>query len=105
LTYLSLASSAGLRQGLFAQGSLGTSTLQTAAIPLTAMRTDKPQPYVQVVINNQVVHQAITPGRRGEFKGQTMVAVPDLKEGTQFLNGSVGAVRAGTPVKPPQGGN
>src|SRR6185369_657887 len=58
LAYLEVADVAGLRQGLFAQGTLGTGQLTALAVPLAAVRTDKPAPYVQVVENNQVAHKA-----------------------------------------------
>lgn len=103
LAYLALDSNAGLRQGLFAQGTLGTGNLKTLALPLSAVRTDKPQPYVQLVVNQQVVHQNVTPGAQGEFEGQTMVAVQGLTEDAPALQGRVGAVRAGTVVKFAQG--
>lgn len=104
LTYLALESSTGLRQGLFAQGTLGTGMVTTLAIPLSAVRTDKPQPYVQLVSNGQVTHQTVVPGIRGEYQGHTMVAIQGLAEGSQVLSGSVGAIRAGTLVKSTQGG-
>ena len=104
LAYLALASSDGMRQGLFAQGTLGTGSVTTIAVPLSAVRTDKPQPYVQQVSNGQVVHQTVVTGTRGDFEGQTMVAIEGVAEGTQILAGSVGAVRAGTLVKTAQGG-
>ncbi len=44
IAYLAVDSAPGLRQGLFAQGTLGTGRLQTLAVPLNAVRTDKPQP-------------------------------------------------------------
>lgn len=103
LAYLALDSSTGLRQGLFAQGTLGTGTLQTLALPLSAVRTDKPQPYVQLVVDQQVVHQNVTPGAQGELDGQTMVAVQGLAADAPVLQGRVGAVRAGTLVKLSQG--
>ena len=104
LAYLALASSDGMRQGLFAQGTLSTGRVTTIAVPLSAVRTDKPQPYVQQVSNGQVVHQTVITGTRGDFEGQTMVAIEGVAEGTQILAGSVGAVRAGTLVKTAQGG-
>lgn len=104
LAYLALEPNTGLRQGLFAQGRLDTGSVKTLAVPLNAVRTDKPQPYVQQIVDNQVVHQTVVPGLRGEYQGQTMVAVQGLAEGAQILNGNVGAVRAGTLVKLTQGG-
>lgn len=99
LAYLALESSAGLRQGLFAQGTLEIGTSRTLAAPLSAVRTDKPQPYVQLVSNDQVVHQTVELGARGEFKGQTLVGLKGVNEDAMILAGSVGALRAGTLVK------
>ncbi len=99
LAYLAMESSPGLRQGLFAQGSLQTGVNHTLAVPLTTVRTDKPAPYVQVVDKGRVMHQSVTLGARGELGGQSLVAVQGVSEGATVLVGSVGSLRAGTPVK------
>jgi RND family efflux transporter MFP subunit len=99
LAYLSVETSAGLRQGLFAQGTLATGTTRALALPLAAVRTDKPEPYVQTISNGQVKHAAVTLGTRGEANGQTMVAVGAIAENTEVLSGMVGPVREGTLVK------
>jgi RND family efflux transporter MFP subunit len=99
LAYLSIESKPGLRQGLFAQGNLVTGATHTLAVPLNAVRTDKPQPYVQLVTDAKVVHQTVELGTRGDFDGQAMVAVQGVKEGSTVLNGTVGSVIAGTLVK------
>ena len=99
LVYLGLAGREGLRQGVFAQGSLGTQSVQVLAVPVSSVRTDKPQPYVQVVQNNQVVHVTVKPGARSEGDSQSLVAVDGLNEGAQVLAGSVGAVREGVQVR------
>jgi RND family efflux transporter MFP subunit len=99
LVYLSLAATAGLRQGLFAQGALATGRVTALALPLDALRTDKPQPYVQRIVDGRVQHQTVTPGVRGAYQGQAMVAVQGLSEGAEVLLGAVGALREGTLVK------
>jgi len=99
LAYLALDSTEGLRQGLFAQGALALGKATTLAVPLSAVRTDKPQPYVQVVSKGQVSHQAVTLGARGDSGGQTLVAVQGVNEGATVLGGTVGTVREGTLVK------
>jgi multidrug efflux system membrane fusion protein len=38
-----------LRQGLFAQGTLGTARASLLSVPVSAVRTDKPAPYVQAL--------------------------------------------------------
>lgn len=99
LVYLAVEAAPGLRQGLFAQGTIGTERLQTLAVPLTAVRTDKPQPYVQLVSRQQVVHQTVEVGARGEVDGQTMVAIQGVPEGATVLVGAVGTLRDGSTVK------
>jgi RND family efflux transporter MFP subunit len=98
LVYLSLASGANLRQGLFAQGTLITGQASVLALPLNAVRTDKPQPYVQVVIDNRVTHQTVALGLRGEFKGQAMLEITGIEPGAVVINGAAGTLREGTPV-------
>jgi len=99
LVYLAMAAQPGLRQGLFAQGTLGIGRVTTLAVPLSALRTDQPAPYVQLVEGDRVAHRTVTPGARGDADGVAMVAVDGLAENALVLAGSVGALRAGTPVK------
>ena len=63
------------------------------------MRTDAPQPYVQVLEQQKVVHQTVETGVRGELGGQAMVAVKGIPENALLIAGSVGSVRAGTVVR------
>ncbi|MDD3937007.1 efflux RND transporter periplasmic adaptor subunit [Rhodoferax sp.] len=99
LVYLTLAADTHLRHGLFAQGSLNVGVVKTLALPLSAVRTDKPQPYVQLVSQNQVRHVNVTPGLRGDLAGVAMVAVTGVPEGSLVIDGSVGSLRVGTLVK------
>lgn len=99
LAYLAVAPMPGLRQGLFAQGTLGTGRLTSLALPLSAVRTDKPAPYVQVVENGQVVHREVELGARGEAEHETMVGIQGVAENTLVISGLVGPLRAGTLVK------
>jgi RND family efflux transporter MFP subunit len=98
LVYLSVANTTGLRQGLFAQGSLGTTKIQTLSVPLAAVRNDKPSPYVQVVQNGSISHQSVEIGARGDLQGTTMVAVKNINAGTQVTLASAGFIRDGTKV-------
>lgn len=117
LVYLQLdtrdVGQAGLRQGLFAQGRLVTETLRAVAAPLSAVRYDKPQPYLQVLDQGVVRHLGVTLGLRGRDpkpgaqgalgeEGE-LVAVQALDgsplEGRAVLQGVVGALREGTPVR------
>ena len=103
MVYLGVAGEPGLRQGLFAEGALGTRSVQALAVPLSSVRTDKPQPYVQVVDQQQVRHVTVQTGVRAEKSErnntQTWVEVQGLAEGAQVLAGSTGTVREGTQVK------
>ncbi len=105
LVYLSLEKPEGLRQGLFAQGALAVGVSRTLALPVSAIRTDKPQPYVQWVQDNKVAHQTVELGERGESNGVAMVSVKGIPEGTPVLAGAVGALRAGTAIKNAAGSN
>lgn len=104
LVYLTVETVPGLRQGLFAQGNLGTQRVQALVVPLSAVRTDKPQPYVQLINQQQVVHQRVKLGARGEVDGQAMVALEGLAENATVIAGTVGVLREGSAVKLPQSG-
>ena len=97
--YLAIAPGSALRHGLFAEGLLATGTVTTLAVPLSAVRTDKPQPYVQVVQGDVVQHVTVALGARSEVDGQTLVGVTGLPPGATVLAGTVGVLREGTRVK------
>jgi RND family efflux transporter MFP subunit len=103
MVYLGVTGQDGLRQGLFAEGRLGTRTVQALAVPLSSVRTDKLQPYVQVVDGGLVRHVNVQTGTRTEKIREnitlTWVEVQGLAEGAQVLTASAGAVREGTQVK------
>jgi len=101
IAYLALEATKGLRQGLFAQGTLRVGESEALAIPLSAVRTDKPKPYVQIVRDSRIVHQAVELGAQGESDGQQMVALNGLDPTTPVVSGSVGRLREGTLVKMP----
>lgn len=96
LAYLAIAPSPGLRQGLFAQGTLATGSSRVLAVPLSSVRTDKPAPYVQLAVNGVVVHQQVTLGRKGVAGSQPIVEVGGVAEGADVLVGAIGALREGT---------
>lgn len=107
LIYLALDKAEGLRHGLFAKGILGMGKSQVMAVPLSAVRTDRAQPYVQVVEQVgdqlQVMHKTVTLGVRGmdlaQPESETMVGVAGLPEGSTVLKSHVGALREGMAVK------
>jgi RND family efflux transporter MFP subunit len=88
-----------LRQGLFAQGTLGTARTSLLAVPLASVRTDKPTPYVQAIENGKVVHRSAELGARGSANGTDVVAVKGLPDSMVVILGNVGALREGTAVK------
>ncbi|WP_310627110.1 efflux RND transporter periplasmic adaptor subunit [Limnohabitans sp.] len=107
LIYLALDKAEGLRHGLFAKGVLGLGKSQVLAVPLSAVRTDRAQPYVQVVERvgdqQQVAHKTVTLGMRGmdltQPESEPMVGVTGVNEGSTVLKGHVGALRSGMVVK------
>ena len=99
LAYLQVASRPGLRQGLFAQGTLGTASARVLAVPVTSVRTNKPLPYVQVVENNVVIHKTVALGVRGEVDGQMLVAVTGVAEGARLLGATAGLIPEGSTLK------
>jgi RND family efflux transporter MFP subunit len=98
VVYLGIPGREGLRQGLFAQGSLGTQSVQVLAVPVSSVRTDKPQPYVQVVQDGKIAHITVQPGAHSEGGRESLIAVSGLSAGAQVLTGSVGPVREGVAV-------
>jgi RND family efflux transporter MFP subunit len=107
MIYLALDKPQGLRHGLFAKGLLGLGKSHVIAVPLSAVRTDRPQPYVQVVESvgsqQQVVHKPVTLGIRGMDltlpEAEPWVGVTGLATGSSVLKGQVGALREGMLVK------
>lgn len=110
-----------LRPGLFLQGDIITGNASQLAVPLSAVRTDKPQPYVQVLQSGKpavaavspdqtasqeertelrVVHKTVELGRRTSFEGATWVQVlKGLNADEQILAGTAGGLREGTLVE------
>ena len=110
-----------LRPGLFLQGSIITGNSSQLAIPLAAVRTDKPLPYVQVLTSLEspaasgapersheqpgrqelrIAHRSVELGRQASVDGVTWVQVlKGLNAGERALAGSSGALREGTLVE------
>ena len=99
--YLRVEQPAGatpLRQGLFVQGTLDTGRADVLAVPLDAVRTDKPAPYLQVLKDGRVAYAEVKTGNRAVVDGQTLVAVEGIPEGTAVIAGRIGQLREGTAV-------
>jgi RND family efflux transporter MFP subunit len=103
MVYLSIDSPEGLRHGLFAKGQIQLKTMQALSLPLSAIRTDRAKPYVQVVEKvgetQQVVHKTVELGLRGidaqQPESDTWVAVTGVSANSQVLIGQVGSLREG----------
>jgi membrane fusion protein, multidrug efflux system len=109
LAYLELApeaASLGLRQGLFARGSIELSKRQALVVPASALRFDQAKPYVLVVQSGAAVAKPVSTGARGDVliggKAEPGVEITSgLEAGAAVLRGTVGALREGTRVNLP----
>lgn len=88
-----------LRQGLFAEGQLSRGFIQALTVKLDAVRTDKPEPYVQLIENDRVVHRNVETGLRSKIEGETRVVVQGIAENSAILSGRVGLMQPGSLVK------
>ncbi len=101
LAYLELQGQPGLRQGLFARGSIALETRNALVLPASTVRLDQPQPYaLKLVNNNRLAQTPLRLGTPGQAAGAEVVEVLEgLAEGDRVLAGSLGSVRAGTLVR------
>jgi membrane fusion protein, multidrug efflux system len=102
LVYLRLPAAAGMRQGLFAQGEIVTGQFQALAVPLSSVRNDKPQPYIQVIQNGKIAHVPVSLGQQGQRNGEPMLVVDGVAAapaGAPLLRVQAGLIREGTEVK------
>lgn len=99
LVYLRVPAAPGMRQGLFAQGHLVTGSVKAIAVPTSAVRNDKPQPYIQIVREGAVAHLTVNGGATGLRGTEPMREIAGLSEGTHVLGAQAGLIREGTAVK------
>jgi membrane fusion protein (multidrug efflux system) len=99
LVYLRVPAAPGMRQGLFAQGHLATGSVKAVAVPASAVRNDKPQPYIQFMREGSVVYLTVSGGATGLRGSEPMREIAGLAEGTQVLGAQAGLIREGTAVK------
>ncbi len=104
MVYLALQAQPGLRQGLFATGTINLQQQRALALPLSAVRVDQARPYVLAIEADKAVLRSVTLGARGQalIDGQLESAVEisaGLEAGATVLRGTTGAVRDGTLVK------
>jgi RND family efflux transporter MFP subunit len=106
MVYLRLDQPQGLRHGLFAKGMLGLGKSQVMAVPQSAVRSDRAQPYVQVVEKVgerfQVAHKTVVLGVKGtdlaQPESELLIGVTGLDAGSTVIKGQVGALREGLVV-------
>ncbi|HEX3140652.1 MAG TPA: efflux RND transporter periplasmic adaptor subunit, partial [Rhizobacter sp.] len=103
MVYLTLAPHPGLRQGLFAKGSIELQRRSALVAPVSAVRVDQARPYVLTVAEGRVVQKTVSLGARGEAAlnagRESVVEITEgLAAGSTLLRGAVGQLREGTPV-------
>jgi RND family efflux transporter MFP subunit len=117
LAYLELAggpAAAGLRQGLFARGTIELQRKQALVVPASALRFDQARPYVLTVQDGKAVSRTVATGARGDVRidgtpGSALERAVEsaveitggLEPGTVVLRGTVGALREGTRIRLP----
>ena len=101
MVYLSFTTLPGLRHGQFVQGVIDTDQAQVLAVPLSAVRTERTQAYVQTLVNGKVVYRNVTLGPRGQSEGSndTWVGITGVEADSTIITGAVGSLREGLSVK------
>lgn len=104
MTYLNVEPLPGLRQGLFARGSIETQRRSALVVPASAVRFDQALPHVLAVQDGRVVQRTVRLGARGDVllngaSESAMEVLDGLREGETVLRGTVGAVKAGVMVR------
>ena len=104
MVYLTLQPQPGLRQGLFARGSIEMQRKSALAVPVSAVRVDQARPYVLAVEAGKIAQRPVELGVRGDamFDGRIENAielVSGVADGALLLRGTTGGVRDGTRVK------
>ena len=104
MVYLALTPQPGLRQGLFARGSIALERRNALDVPVSAVRVEQSRPYVLAIDAGKVAQRNVELGARGDavFDGGITAAVElvsGASAGTTLLRGAAGAVRDGMPVR------
>ncbi len=106
--YLALKSTAGLRQGLFARGTVEIDRRTALVVPVGAVRNEQARPYVLVAAGGVAQQRSVSLGGRGEVDFGTgrepaQEVLTGLADGDWVLRGTVGALPAGTALALPAG--
>jgi len=100
MAYLAVEPQAGLRQGLFAKGTIELGRRSALALPVSAIRVDQALPYVLRIEGGKALATPVRLGVRGVVEREAWVEVAEgLADGTPVLAASAGLVRDGTPVR------
>ncbi|MBK9361160.1 MAG: efflux RND transporter periplasmic adaptor subunit [Rubrivivax sp.] len=105
--YLAVTAAPGLRQGLFARGTIELDRRQALVVPVNAVRSDQSRPYVLVAADGRATPRVVGTGARGEVDFGTgreaaIEVLSGLAAGDLVLRGTVGALPAGTALRLPQ---
>lgn len=106
MAYLAVEPAPGLRQGMFARGSIELEQRMLLTVPASALRNERSTPQVLVVEDGRAIARPLVLGRRGEADfGAGPEAAAEvqsgLPEGAQVLRASVGNLPAGTRLQLP----
>lgn len=105
--YLAVKAAPGLRQGLFARGTIELDRRHALVVPVNAVRSDQSRPYVLVAADGRATPHVVGTGARGEVDFGTgreaaIEVLSGLADGDLVLRGTVGALPAGTALRLPQ---
>jgi RND family efflux transporter MFP subunit len=104
--YLAVAATPGLRQGLFARGTIELDRRTTLVVPVGTVRNDQSRPYVLVAEGGRAMPRVVSTGMRGEVDFGTgreaaIEVLSGLADGDLVLRASVGTLPAGTALRLP----
>lgn len=100
MVYLDVAGQPGLRQGLFAKGTIELGRKRALALPVSTVRVDRARPYVLQVQGGKALATPVRLGVRGVVEGEPWVEIAaGLVDGAQVLAATAGPVRDGTPLR------
>jgi RND family efflux transporter MFP subunit len=102
--WLTLDKHPALLQGLFARGRIELERQRVLALPVSAVRVDRADPYALVLDGGRVQARGVRTGSRGQGpaadSGEWVAITQGVVDGTQVLAGRVGAVADGTAWRP-----
>jgi RND family efflux transporter MFP subunit len=97
LAYLSLSPHPALRPGLFARGGVEIQARRALTLPPSAVRVDRPLPYVMRLEDDRLVSRAVRTGATGRTaEGERVEIVDGMAAGDRVLAGTVRSVAEGS---------